>query len=108
MLPTFTTSGRTLLLAPVHTGAQDAAAQLTALKRQDSKPALSHPLSTLPSFSACFLLLNQALLLSQRLRMFGERGYIFLPVGDYNLFTGKHSFILKFAKSIPLNILKQF
>lgn len=104
MLPTFTTSGRTLLLAPVHTGAQDAAAQLTALKRQDSKPALS----TLPSFSACFLLLNQALLLSQRLRMFGERGYIFLPVGDYNLFTGKHSLILKFAKSIPLNILKQF
>lgn len=65
------------------------AIQPTALTGQDSNPAPT--MSALGDHSqraACFQ--NQALLLSQRLRMFEEWGYVFLQGGDYNLSTETH------------------
>ena len=62
----------------------------------------------LPPFSVSFLLLKPAPPpppppISHRFSMFGEWGYVFLQLSDYNLSTEKHSLILMLllAKSVP-------
>lgn len=66
-----------------------AAIQPMALMGQDSIPSPTMSALCDPSQrAACFQ--NQALLLSQRLRMFEERGYVFFQVGDYNLSAETH------------------